>query len=78
MVSATGEWFDRLAGEWQLANNLQGRLDLAALTEGTRGRRVVVQHAGPGAGFGLRLTEPGGEPPLPAAVAPYTIVLRLR
>ncbi len=127
VVSATGESFDRLIGEWQLANYLEVRSDLAALTEGTRfrytswdltdifgsfhaqspagfprpypiepdvagseayaasgtlragsGRHVVVQHAGSGAGFDLRLTEPGGETPLPPDVAPYTIVLRLR
>ncbi|HEX2220365.1 MAG TPA: hypothetical protein VHG35_16290 [Gemmatimonadales bacterium] len=127
VASATGESFARLVGEWQLANYLEGRSDLAALTEGTRfrytswdlvdifgsfhaqspagfprpypiepdlaggeayaasgtlragsGRHVLVRHAGAGAGFDLRLTAPGGETPLPAEVAPHTIVLRLR
>jgi hypothetical protein len=127
VVSVTGESFARLVGEWQLANYLEGRPDLAALTEGTRlqytswdladifgsfhaqspgsfprpypiepdlvgsepyaasgtlragsGRHVVVQHAGSGAAFDLRLTQPGGATPLPAEVAPHIIALRLR
>lgn len=36
VVGATGEPFARLIGEWQLASYLEGRPDLAALTEGTR------------------------------------------
>ena len=36
VTAATGESFDRLVGEWQLANYLEGRPELAALTAGTR------------------------------------------
>ena len=36
VVSATGTPFDRLLGEWQLANYLEGHPDFDDLTEGTR------------------------------------------
>ena len=127
VVSATGEPFDRLIGEWQLANYLEGRPDLEALLGGTRlhytswdlsdifgsfhaqgpadfprpypitpdragldgyrasgtlragsGRHVLVEPGEGGAGFDLLLTEPGGDTPLPAELAPNTILLRLR
>jgi hypothetical protein len=127
VVAVTGESFDRLVGEWQLANYLEARPELGELTDGTRlhytswdlgdifrsfheqspsrfprlypiepdvtdgggyavsgtlragsGRHVLVEHAGSGSTLDLRLTEPGGASPLPAEVAPTTIVLRLR